>query len=85
LQPGTVVQLGRPPNRIDLLTAIDGVTFAEAWPNRVSAELDGLPVHLIGKADLLRNKAAPAYPVVSADPNVLGSGLETSAAPQIVL
>lgn len=30
LQPGTVVQLGWPPNRGDLLTAIDGVTFAEA-------------------------------------------------------
>ena len=58
LQPGNVVQLGRPPNRIDLLTSIDGVTFAEAWPNRVPAELDGLPVQLIGKADLLRNKAA---------------------------
>ena len=50
-----------------LLTSIDGVTFAEAWPNRVSAELDGLPVHLIGKADLLRNKAACARPQDVAD------------------
>lgn len=53
LEPGVVVQLGRPPNRIDLLTSIDGVRFAEAWPNRVMADLGGLPVPLIGKADLL--------------------------------
>jgi hypothetical protein len=58
LQPGIVVQLGRPPNRIDLLTSIDGVTFAEAWPNRVAAELDGLPVFVLGKEDLVRNKRA---------------------------
>ena len=29
--PGMVVQLGVAPNRIDLLTAISGVSFEEAW------------------------------------------------------
>ena len=32
---GPVVQLGVAPNRIDLITAIDGVSFAEAWSGRV--------------------------------------------------
>jgi hypothetical protein len=34
LQPGSFCQLGRSPNRIDLVTAIDGVTFDEAWSTR---------------------------------------------------
>ena len=45
--PGTVFQLGRPPNRIDLLTAIDGVEFADAWANRENATIDGLKVPVL--------------------------------------
>lgn len=58
LEPSIVVQLGRPPRRIDLLTSIDGVEFERAWPHRVVSELGGIPVHFIGKEDLLRNKRA---------------------------
>ena len=58
LEPGIVVQLGRPPNRIDLLTSIDGVSFEQAWANKTTAELDGLPVLVIGKAELIVNKHA---------------------------
>jgi hypothetical protein len=54
--PNMVVQLGVQPNRIDLLTAISGVTFDEAWETRRTAELDGLTTHFIGRAELLRNK-----------------------------
>jgi len=50
-----------------LLTSIDGVAFAEAWSNRVPAELDGLPVSVLGKADLLRNKLASGRPQDIAD------------------
>ena len=39
--PNRVIQLGRPPNRIDLLTSISGVEFDDAWPSRVSTDLDG--------------------------------------------
>src|SRR5438477_645941 len=31
LKPGAIIQLGVPPNRVDFVTAIDGVTFEEAW------------------------------------------------------
>jgi hypothetical protein len=34
LQVDHVIQLGREPNRIDILTGISGVTFDEAWDNR---------------------------------------------------
>jgi len=54
--PGMVVQLGVQPNRIDLLTAISGVGFEEAWAARSDAELDGIATHFIGRAALLRNK-----------------------------
>lgn len=57
-QPDKVVQLGRPPNRIDLLTSISGVDFKKAWEGRVDAELDGLPVCFLGRAALLQNKRA---------------------------
>jgi hypothetical protein len=51
-----VVQLGVKPNRIDLLTAISGVTFEEAWASRREAELEGTAVQFIGRAALLLNK-----------------------------
>ena len=54
--PGMVVQLGVKPNRIDLLTAISGVSFEEAWATRNEAELDGVATQFIGRAALLRNK-----------------------------
>ena len=56
--PGRVIQLGNEPNRIDVMTSITGVSFAEAWESRVTGEIDGLPVNFIGRAALLRNKAA---------------------------
>lgn len=66
LAPGVIVQYGRPPNRIDLLSAISGATFAEAWVARRTEYLEGvaegLPVHIIGLGDLIRNKRAAGRP-----------------------
>lgn len=59
---GKVVQLGVQPNRIDLLTSITGVTFEEAWESRVAGNLDGIPMQLIGRAALVRNKEATGRP-----------------------
>ena len=54
--PGMVVQLGAKPNRIDLLTAISGVSFEEAWATHSEAVLEGTAAHFIGREALLRNK-----------------------------
>lgn len=63
LSRGDVVfQMGVPPNRIDIVTGIDGVTFAEAWPNRVESVYGEQRVALIGRGDLVRNKQAAARP-----------------------
>src|SRR6266566_2202754 len=48
LEPHKVVQLGRPPNRIDLLTGISGIAFDEAMSTSVETEFDALPVRMIG-------------------------------------
>lgn len=53
-----VIQLGRAPNRVDLLTNLYGVGFSEAWENRVIAHLDATEVWMIGRDDLIRNKRA---------------------------
>lgn len=58
MSPDLVVQLGRAPNRIDILTSVTGVTFDEAWAGRVGGTLDGLPVAFLGFDALIRNKEA---------------------------
>ena len=53
---GTVFQVGVAPNRIDVITAIDGVAFDAAWPRRATSEIGGLTIPVIGREDLIRNK-----------------------------
>lgn len=60
--PGRVVQLGYPPYRVDILTSIDGVRFDEAWPGRLTVQVDGIPLQVIGREDLIRNKVASDRP-----------------------
>jgi hypothetical protein len=66
-EPGRIVQLGVPPNRIDLMTRIDGVTFEEVWDSRTYGAYGALSVPFIGYEALLRNKAASARPQDLAD------------------
>ena len=54
--PGIVFQIGLPPRRVDILTAIDGLEFDEAWASRVSADMNGSSVHFIGREALIVNK-----------------------------
>lgn len=51
-----VIQLGRAPNRVNLLTKLYGVDFEGAWSRRVAARLDDTQVWLISREDLIRNK-----------------------------
>ena len=58
----TVFQIGVPPNRIDLLTSITGVSFDEAWPHRQGVPIGALTVPVLGREDLVRNKRALGRP-----------------------
>ena len=71
LEPGTIIQLGHPPNRIDLVTSISGVTFAQAWEHRVSDRIEGLIMLFVDKQTLLTNKAASGRPKDLADLDAL--------------
>lgn len=71
--PGQVIQLGRAPNRIDILTSITGVETDEVWRNRVTAEIDGLPVCFIDRDSLIKNKKATGRTQDRADLEALGS------------
>lgn len=65
--PDRVIQLGRAPNRIDLLTRLYGVEFADAWATRMAASLDGLQVPMISRDALIRNKRATGRTQDTAD------------------
>lgn len=67
LTPDMVVQLGHPPNRIDILTSITGVEFEEAWAGRARGTLDGLPVDVLSRKHLIQNKSALGRPKDLAD------------------
>jgi hypothetical protein len=81
LSPGVFFQLGRSPNRIDLLTAIDGVDFDEAWSAREVAEIDGLPVPMLSKKLLIHNKRASGRPKDLEDVRQLEDGHEPGSSP----
>ena len=60
LEPGIILQFGAPPNRVDLLNTIDGVSFQDAWLNKTTVYIqigdNKIPLYFIGLDDLIRNK-----------------------------
>jgi len=65
--PDMFFQIGVVPVRIDVLTAIDGVSFDDAWEERVYCDFDGLRVPVLSRKHLLINKKASARPKDLAD------------------
>lgn len=53
-----VAQFGLPPNRIDILTGVSGLTFEEAWAARLEAPVEEIQVPVLGLSELLKNKRA---------------------------
>lgn len=66
-QAEQVIQLGRPPNRIDLLTSLTGVATADAFSTKIAAEIDDIPVFVLSKEMLIQNKRALGRPQDLAD------------------
>jgi Nucleotidyl transferase of unknown function (DUF2204) len=66
-RPDTVFQIGVPPGRIDILSGVSGLTFDEAWGSRVTAEVAGMEVAVVGIEALLKNKLASGRPKDLAD------------------
>ena len=70
--PGVGLQIGVEPGRIDILTAVSGVRFEDAWPSRVQAAFgEDVQCNVIGLTELLQNKRAAARPQDLADVDAL--------------
>jgi hypothetical protein len=52
----SVIQIGIIPNRIDILTGIDGVEFEEAWSNKKSEAFGELVINVLSLKDIIKNK-----------------------------
>jgi hypothetical protein len=55
-------QMGLPPDRINVLTELTGLTFAEAWPDRIRRPFGEIEVDFIGRASFIRNKRSTGRP-----------------------
>lgn len=72
-----VIQLGYPPNRIDILTGIDGVDFESCWTRKIDVETDDeATIHFIGVEDLITNKRVTGRLQDLADVEALGGEIE---------
>jgi hypothetical protein len=67
LIPDSFVQLGYPPNRIDIVTSCDGVDFQTCYGCKKEITIDGLPVSFIDLENLKKNKKASGRPQDLAD------------------
>jgi hypothetical protein len=62
LEPNSVLQIGIEPNRIDILTDIDGLTFDDAWSNKEVASFGIIEAYTLEIHDLIKNKKASNRP-----------------------
>jgi hypothetical protein len=62
--PGVTFQMGLPPNRIDILTEISGVSFNDAWRGRITLQLGDLEIPVIGEVEFILNKKATGRPKI---------------------
>ena len=56
--PQLIIQLGNPPNRIDIITSASGIDFDEVFPQKVVVDVNGLSVNFIDLSNLIKNKTA---------------------------
>ena len=67
LESDQIIQLGYPPNRIDILTTLKDLKFEDCYNARVEVEIIGLHIHFIDIENLKKNKRATGRPQDLAD------------------
>ena len=70
-QHGTIFQIGVAPCRIDVINKIDGVSYADAAPRAIPKTIEGIPVRIISREDLIANKRASGRTKDLADAEIL--------------
>jgi len=58
LNPDNIIQLGQPPNRIDILTGLSGVNFEDCYKMKNVITITDLEVNFIDLENLKKNKKA---------------------------
>ena len=76
---GLVFQIGVAPLRIDIMTSIDGVAFADAWPARVLTRFADQSVAVLSREHLIKNKRATGRTQDAADVERLEAGGDDSS------
>lgn len=71
-QPGIVFQMGLPPGRIDVLTQLTGLAFADAWATRARGAFGPVEVDYIGREAFVANKRATGRLKDRVDADLLG-------------
>ena len=66
-RPGMVFQIGSAPQRIDIISAVDGLDYADAVLRAVKMKVDGLEIKVVSLDDLIVNKRASGRPKDMAD------------------
>jgi hypothetical protein len=67
LNPENFIQLGYPPNRIDLVMSCDGLEFESSYQSKITIEADGIEINFIDLDNLRKNKLASGRPQDLAD------------------
>jgi hypothetical protein len=60
--PSTMLQIGVAPVRIDIMCAVPGVSWEQAWKHRRKGRYGKAPIHVLGLAELIRAKKATGRP-----------------------
>ena len=61
-QPGTFLQIGVAPVRVDIMTEVSGLTPQEAWKRRVKTRYGKVSIHVLGLSELIKAKQASGRP-----------------------
>ena len=67
LKSGQIIQLGYPPNRIDILTTLKNLKFEDCYKTKIEVEIQGLHIYFIDIENLKKNKLATGRPQDLAD------------------
>ena len=54
----TLIEIGREPNSVDIITTMTGVTWEKAWSSRIIGKIGKHPAPFLSKECLIENKRA---------------------------
>jgi hypothetical protein len=66
-----IFQIGVAPQRIDILTSVDGLQFDDAFDHSKIIDIEGIPVHVLSISDLILNKRSTGRTKDMADVELL--------------